>query len=407
MRQVNYLILGGGIAGTTAAETIRRVDQAGSIAIVWDEPETLYSRVMLPDFLRDKVSFEQLFLRKKENYQEKNIELLAGASVVNFDAKRKSAILDSGEQIQAEKVLVATGGRVNKLPIPGSDLLGVTYLRTTRDAQAIKELIKTASSAAVIGGGFIGIEYAQTFIKHGLRTTALVREKSFWEPVVGENSGKLLSKLLGDNGVEVRHEVETDSFVGEERVRIVKLKSGEEVAADVVGVGIGIHLTLEHLQDSGLTINKGVVTNEYLETSVPGVWAAGDIAEFYDVIFDKYHTLGNWANASAQGRVVGINMAGAKEKFETVSAYSINIFEVNFSFLGDPVADQETEIIERGSLEEGKIARILIKNDVVVGSSLINLPHERSVLTNLVKTKRKISTSKEKFKDLSFDLSQV
>lgn len=407
MKQVDYLIIGGGVAGTTAAEAIRKTDQSGSITIVWDEEATLYSRVMLPDFLREKVTFEQLFLRKKEDYQEKGIELLSGVAVQKFSAAEKTAFLSSGEEIKAGKVLVASGGRVNSLPIPGGELVGVVYLRTTQDANKIKDLLISSKSAALVGGGFIGIEFAQTFIKHGLKTTALVREKAFWEPVVGENSGKLLSKLLTDNGVEVRHEVEAAEFVGEEKLRAVRLKTGEEINVDLVGVGIGIHLNLDHLQDSGLKLNKGVVTNEYLETSVPGVWAAGDIAEFQDTIFGKNHTLGNWTNATAQGRVAGANMAGEKQPFETVSAYSITIFGVNFSFLGDPVVDQETEVIERGGVEEGKIGRILLKNDIIVGASLINLPAERNTLTNLVKSKKRIMVGKDSLKNLAFDLASL
>jgi NAD(P)H-nitrite reductase large subunit len=276
MRQVDYLILGGGIAGTSAAEAIRKTDQTGSVVILWDEPETLYSRVMLPDFLRDKVRFEQLFLRKKQDYEEKKIELLSPVTVARLDANAKKVTLTSGEEIAANKVLVATGGRVIKLPLPGGDLAGVTYLRTTENAKQIKELLTNSKEASVIGGGFIGIEYAQTFIKHGLKTTALVREKAFWEPVVGENSGRLLSQLLEKNGVTVKHETEAAEFVGEGRVSSIKLKNGQQVSADLVGVGVGIRLTLDHLQGSGLAINKGVLTNEYLETSLPGIWAAGE-----------------------------------------------------------------------------------------------------------------------------------
>ena len=156
-----------------------------------------------------------------------------------------------------------------------------------------------------------------------------------------------------------------------------------------------------------MILKKGVVTNEFLESSVPEIWAAGDVAEFYDPIYKHYHTLGNWSNASAQGRVAGLNMVGQKTAFETTSIYSINIFNSNFSVFGDQVVDQSTELIERGSLADGKLGRLLLRDDIIVGASLINLPVDRNVLSNLIKNKVRITAAKSKLSNLTFDLSTI
>lgn len=407
MKIVDFLILGGGIAGTTAAEEIRSKDQNSSISILTEEPERLYSRVLLPHYLRRENELETLFLRHKEAYQEKNIQLFINLRAIKIDSQKKVVTTSDNQEFNYEKLLIATGGKVNKLSVPGNNLAEVVYLHTLADVKKIKEIIAKSHEAVVFGGGFISTELAQSFVVNNLKTTTIIREKSFWEPTVGENSGNLLSQILTDHGVQVLTETEVSEFTGLEKLEGVKLNSGATIKADIAGVGIGIHLDLDYLKDSGITLNKGVVTNEFLETSEPNVWAAGDIAEFYDSVFNRYHLLGTWSNASSQGRAVGLNMIGQKTAFETTSLYSINIFENNLSFLGDPTADDQTEIIERGSVADKKLGRLLIREDIIVGASLINLPIDRNNLTKLIKAKTKITASKAKLTDLSFDLSTI
>ena len=420
MKKVKYLIIGGGIAGTTAAEFIRMNDSSGSITIVMEEPETLYSRVLLPHYLRDQVPYERLYVRKPEGYTEKNIDLVKGVRADKVNTQNNQVKLSSGDFIEYEKLLISSGGKVNRLGVPGKNLKGVTYLRTVKDVIEVKELMNKAKNGVVIGGGFIGIEYAQSFIKAGLKTTAIIREPYFWSNVVGENIGKLISKILQKNGVEIVSGSEVAEFVGGGSLRKVKLKGGKETPAEIAGVGIGIHMDLEHLSDSDIKINKGVVTNEYLETGTENVWAAGDTAEFYDVIFSKHHQMGNWSNAAAQGKVAGPNMVagwgppnppagggGEREKFITVSAYTIGIFDNSFTFMGDTVIDTETELVERGSIQDGKLGRIYLRNGVITGVAFINLPADRRPIEELIKNRVKIGVEKGKLADLSFSLNNL
>ena len=412
MRNVDYLIIGGGVAGTTSAEFIRMNDPNGSITIVMEEPEILYSRVMLPHYLRDQIPFERLYVRKQEQYDEKNIELSKGTRADKIDTRNKKIYLIGGQEIEYKKLLVASGGKVNKLSVPGGDLKGITYLRTIQDVKEVKELMNIAKGGVVIGGGFIGIEYAQSFVKAKLKTICIIREPYFWSNVVGENSGRLINKILQTNGVEIITQDQVKEFVGNGSLRLVRTEKGKEIQSEIAGVGVGIHVDLDHLKRSGLNINKGVITDEYLETETQDVWAAGDIAEFYDVIFDKHHQLGNWSNAAAQGKVVGPNMVvgwggEGREKFTTVSTYTISIFGGTFSFLGDSVPDPQTELIERGSVEEGKLGRLHIKNGILVGASLINLSSDRNGASALIKGRVKITESKNKLSDINFSLNNL
>ncbi len=407
METSDYLIIGGGIAGTNAAETIRSKDANSTIALITEEPDRLYSRVLLPHYLRNENNFEALFLRKPDDYEKGKINFLPNQRVIKLDIAAKTVTTDKGNTYLFKKLLLASGGKVNKLDLPGSNLDQVVYLRTLANVKKVKEIMNSSHEALVLGGGFIGIEFAQSFVKNGLKTTAIIREKTFWEKVVGENSGQLLSQILTENGVTIIPSTTVTEFVGTEKLEAVKLSAGQTVKADIVGVGVGIHLDLDYLKDTELAIQKGVVTNEFLETSVPHIWVAGDLAEFYDPILKKYHSLGNWTNASAQGRIVGLNMVGEKTAFATSSVYSITIFGHNFSFLGDPTGDEKTEIIERGSVQEKKLGRLLIKDNRIIGASLINLPIDRVAVDKLIRNQTDIAQVKDKLSDLSFNLGEV
>ncbi len=414
MKKVEYLIIGGGVAGTTAAEFIRMNDSSGSVTIIEEEPETLYSRVMLPHFLRGETPFERLHIRKQEQYEEKNTNLMKGMRVAGVDTKNKKVSLSDGQEIEYGKLLIASGTKVKELKVPGGDLKGVTYLRTIEDVKKVKGLLGNAKGGVVVGGGFIGMDFAQIFVKTGLKTTCVIREPYFWSRVVGENSGKLINKILEKNEVEIIHNSEVSEFIGNGSLKSVKMHSGRTLPADIVGVGVGVYADLGYLKNSGIEANKGVITNEYLETTVKDVWSAGDVAEFKDTLFNKNHQLGNWSNAAAQGKVVGGNMAvgwgssvKSREKFVTVSAYTIYIFDSNFTILGDVFVDDKTELIERGSIEEGKLGLLHIRDDKLVGASLINLPKDRSPITKLIENCDKIAANREKLADIKFNLENL
>ena len=412
MKKTDYLIIGGGVAGTTAAEFIRIKDPSGSITIVTEEPDRLYSRVMLPHYLREMVPYDRLFVRTPDQYSEKKITLLTNSRVEKINTNLKNSILSNGEEIEYEKLLLASGGKVNKLSVAGSNLKGVTYLRTDLDAKGVKEQMNKAKNGVVVGGGFIGVEYAQSFIKSAIKTTCIIREPYFWSLVVGENSGRLISKILEKNGVQLITNAEVEEFGGEDALNFVKLKGEKEIPAEIVGIGVGIHMDLDYLKNSGIETGKGIITNEFLETNSADIWAAGDIAEFKDVVFDKHHLLGNWSNAAVQGKVAGENMVTGynskdREKFETVSAYTIPIFDGTFTFLGDPSADKNTELIERGSIERNIMVRLHIRGDKIVGASLINSPTDRNSISNLIKNRVKIGVGKDKLADIKFDLGNI
>ena len=431
MIKTDFLIIGGSAAGTTAAEVIRGLKSEASITIVTDENHEEYSRVLLPHYIRHKVERDQVILKKPEWYTDKKIELVKGVKAKSLDAKKHVAGLSNNEEYQYGKLLIAIGGYVIKFQAPGADLANILYMRTVEDADRIIDTARKSKKAVIVGGGFIGLEFCSCFKKNGVDdVTVLVKEPYYWQGKLDEDSSRVLVGTLEKNGIKVmvNQEVERFEAVGakqgrtllegptlDKKVRAVVTKSGKTLEADVVGVGIGIKSDLSWLAGSGIKINSTIVTNEYLETNLPNVYAAGDCAEFHDVIFDRQHIMGNWANATSQGSAVGKNMSGQKTVFETASSYSINFFDPpaggSCTFIGvtdDKFAD---EVVSRGSVESGKMTRIFVKTIGgvmrVVGATIINNPMEVSPLTTVVKGKIDISSNKDSLSDINFDLKNL
>lgn len=416
MKQIDFLIIGGSAAGTTAAEVIRSLNPESSITIVTDENHEEYSRVLLPHYIRGKVSREQVFLKKPDWYSQNKIELLKKTKAVGIDPQNHLVDFDSGEQYQYRKLLIAVGGKVIRYVAGGAELANILYMRTIEDADAIVRAAKAASAKAtaakgvIIGGGFIGLEFTSCLKINGVsEVTVLVMEDYYWQGKLDRDSGQVLANTLERNGVKILVNEQVAEFRGSPLT--VVTKSGKTFEADVVGIGIGIKSDLEWLRSSGIKINRAIMTNEYLETNLADVYAAGDCAEFHDVIFGRQHIMGNWANATSQGLAVGKTMTGERTIFETASSYSINYFDGACSFIGvtdDKFADQ---IIVRGSVENYKMTRIFIKTIDgvmrVVGATVINDPSQVSPLTMAVKNKVGVSEYKEKLTDQSFDLKEL
>ena len=420
MKSVDFLIVGGSAAGTTAAEVIRQLKPQASITIITDENHEEYSRVLIPHYIRGKVSREQVFLKKPEWYEEKGIELIKGIKVIKLDSGGHGVDLSNGEQIGYKKLLIAIGGDVNRLNIAGSDLANILYLRTIKDADSVIEAAKKSKKGLVLGGGFVSLDFATGFRVNGVeKVVILTRDPYFWSGHLDPESGRLMKNLLLKNGVEIMTGEEADSFFGQEKVEGAVTKSGKKLEADIVGVGIGIKPDLEWLEKAGIKTNRAILTNEYLETNMADVYAAGDCAEFHDVFFERQHIMGNWANATSQGAAVGKTMVhsassgqvGQRTVYETISSYSDTFFDNSYSFIG--VTDEKfaDEIIVRGSVENQKMARIFIKkmNGIsrIVGATVINDPAEVSPITAAIKNKIDILKFKNRLSDPAFDLKEM
>lgn len=409
MFNFKYLIIGGGVAGVTAAETVRQNDPIGSIAIVSDEPYLLYSRVMLskPNFFLGKVPFDQVWLKGEQWYKEKKIIFIGGKTVNNLDSAQKKIGLTDGSFISYEKLLIATGTATRKATVPGADKKGVHYLRSLEDGKGIMENIKTAKNAVTVGGGFIGFEMADLMQLAGLKTTVVLRESHFWDPVLDEASGSILETAMGKAGIEILHNNEIVEIFGGDNVEGVILKDGTKIACEVVIFGIGTVSNIEWLKSSELKVNHGIVANEFMETSVKDVWTAGDITEYKDLLLEEYVQMGNWVSAHEQGRIAGLGMVGKPEAFRFVSFYTTQGFGLTIAFVGDVAPGADRVIISRGPTETNSLARISIVGKEIVGATLINRVQEMGIISKLIEHNIDVSTKHSTLEDTTFDLKEL
>ena len=403
IHKVDFLIIGGGIAGTTAAETIRGRSN-GSIMIVTDDLNPLYSRVRLPDYVADKISREKVFIKGESWYHEKELYLLRQTSVTSLSPNERFAHLSNGTTIQYQQLLIATGGVVRRLSCEGSQLDGIHYLRTIEDAGSIKRAMQMANKAVVIGGGFIGLELARCFRQKGLETVIIMLESQFWPSVFDYESGKMIEDTMSQQGVTVHYNDHVKEFKGNGKVQSVNLASGKSYACDIAGIGIGILTSYPFIKALGIQTRQGILTDEYLQTSNPHIFAAGDVVEFYDVCRTQHNQLGNWSNASEQGKVAALNMLGEKTVYRSVSSYVIRVFDLSIGFVGDTAVLPNTQVICRGSARSMGYMRLFLRDGVIKGATLLNQIHEMRKVTELIKRTVKIEKHRLDLSDLNHDL---
>ena len=408
MKKFKYLIIGGGVSGTTAAETVRQNDKNGSIAIVSEELYPAYSRVMLSkhDFYLPEGE-NKIWLKTPDWYIKENIELIAGKIAVNLDHNKKIITLNGGEEIEYDKLLIATGSCARKWIIPGSDKKNIFALRNLDDAKAIRDKMQTAKKAVAIGGGFVSFEMCHILRQFNIDTTLVLREPYYWEPVLSEDEAAVVEEVLEKNGVKILKNSEAGEVIGGESVEGVVLKNETKIDCDMIILGIGVVCSLDWLKSPGLDVNKGILTNEYLETNIPDVWASGDAAEFNDLILEERVQLGNWLNAQQQGRIAGLNMAGKKEPFRLVSSYSTGGFGISICFVGDVGPGTDRIMISRGTKEAKSWARLIIKDGEIIGATMINRTPELPIISKLISTDFKISGHEKNLTDSNFDLKKL
>lgn len=410
MESYKYLIIGGGVAGVTAAETVKEKDKEAAVAVVNDEPYALYSRVMLskPNFFLGKIPFDQVWLKGEEWYKKNNITFIGGKTASALDSQNKTVTLDDGRKISYEKMLISAGVRTRPWNVPGGDKKGIYSLRTLEDGKKIMGAIKSAKKAVTVGGGFIGFEMADLLKLAGLDTTMLLREDYFWQPTLDKASGKMIENALTKTGIKIIKNVEVAEVTGGESVEGVVLKDGTKITCDMIVCGIGVvPPPLNFVKAAGIEIRNGILANEYLETNIKDIWTAGDIAEYKDLLLEENIQLGNWVNAREQGHIAGLNMVGAKTPFKFVSFYTTQGAGVNIAFVGDSRPLPDRQIIKRGSPDINSYERILIVGHELVGATMINCTSELTVIAKLIENNIDVSSHLADLENPNFDLKQL
>jgi NAD(P)H-nitrite reductase large subunit len=397
-----YVIIGNGIAGTTTADTLRKNDPNCSIHLLTNEPYPLYNRVSLPRFLQGVIVEQKVMIRDFAWHEQRNIQLITETMVNGVNTEERVVVTDNGQTLPYDALLVATGGWANPLRTPGVEGTKHIYnFVTLDDTRTIIARMLESRTALAYGGSFISYELCDGFAVRKLDTTWLMRGPYWLRSSLDPEGGEVVDNIAKKFGVHVIHGDQIESVVPNNGVPgYVKTKQGREIQADVIGVGLGITLNTQILANTPVEVRSGVVVNEYLETNVPGVYSAGDVAEFYDPTIDQYHTMGTWDNAMAHGRIVGVNMAGGHEAYIDVPTYTSPLFDVNIAVVGTAETNNaELQSIARrepGEKGNENYRKLFFRENKLVGVLMIGSPKGRKKLVEIVKNQQVIESAAER-----------
>jgi len=410
--KIKYLIIGNSAGGIGAAEAIRGVDRVGTMAIVSDEPYPAYSRPLISEHLAEGRSLERMLYRPADFYEKNKIKTMFGDKVARISFSGHSLELESGRTIAWQKLLLATGGVPIVPGMEGKDLKGVFTFTTLDDAKAIDKFLKQRQGkirAVVIGGGLVGVSATEALLKRGVEVSIVEMKDWVLNTILDEEAAALEAEALTKTGVDIitGHTVAriNSSLLGE--VNGVSLDDGRSMSCDMVVVAIGVTPRLDLVADNGVKTNRGIIVDRCMATSVPGVYACGDVAEAYDFVYGENRVTPVWPNAYTGGRVAGLNMAGRKAEYGGGTAMNaLKYFGVNIVSAGMVTApDDSYEVISRRG--DGIYKKVIIKDGRILGMVFAGDIEKAGIIYNLMKDKVKVGTFKEALVADDFGLASL
>ncbi|MBI4551921.1 MAG: FAD-dependent oxidoreductase [Candidatus Latescibacteria bacterium] len=399
MPSTTYLLIGGGLASSQAAKFIRKHDPNGAITLASAEPYVPYDRPPLSkEFLRGQKPREDLFFDPEPFFRENRVDLVLGTAVQGLDPSQKTATLANGETIAFEKALIATGGRPVHLKLPGGDLPGVHYLRTLDDSAAIASEASPGKRAVLIGAGFIGMEVAASLTQQGVRVTVVEVAPHIWARFADATLAGFFQDYCAQQGIVFLTNEMVTEMRGDGHVSSVVTKSGIALPCDFVCIGVGIVPNVELAQQAGLAVNNGIVVNEYLQTSHPDIYAAGDVANYLDPVFRKRRRVEHWGHAEYCGQIAGMNMAGAQNTYDLLTYVWSDIFDLHLEFAGDE--SEHDQVLIRGRMEDNSFIALYLKQHVLMAYFAINTNAREFIpLQRLIRRKVDLSGKETQLQD--------
>jgi NAD(P)H-nitrite reductase large subunit len=407
----SYVIIGDGIAGSSAAETLRERDPDADVTVVTDEGEALYNRILIKEFAKGKMPEAPIHIHDESWYDERDIELRLNTHVTGVDTAAHEIYTHQGETIDYDALLVATGGTPTQLPVENSDADGIHHFWTFEDARAIEAHASEADTGVVVGAGLLGIDLAAICGAQDVSAHYLMRGQAWWRYALSEEGAEIIHDALREMDVTPVFGSGVDRFQVDDDGHVTGVvdPNGEQFDAEFAGVAIGLNYNTEFLQDSEIerTDDGSIVVDEGMRTNVEDVYAAGDLTWFYDVIIGDYAQNGAWGSAKEQGSIAAKNMvadsAEQEATFEWVSSYSITHFDFPFLSFGHPtIGDDEVE----RKYSDTEWRRVAIKDGRVVGGVLVGDLAPQSKLKKLARDRVDVSGQKELLLEETIDLEK-
>jgi NAD(P)H-nitrite reductase large subunit len=398
-----YVVIGNGIAGQTAAEELRRNDAECSIVMIAAEPHPLYNRVALPRYLRGQLRREKVFMRRVEDYGARGIEIHFETWATEIDVRQKVVRTNRGQEIGYDALLIATGGRPKPPPWPGTgEIDQVLGFQTIDDTDDIIERADRSARVLVMGGSFIAYELAEGIAYRKLaRVTWVMRGPWFLRYVLDAEGGRLCHELGEAVGVEFVCPDEVTRFA------VQNGRFGAETAGglrlgqfDMLAYGVGLDYYVEPVAGTGIEVRRGIVTDAKLRTAAPDVYAAGDVAVFFDRMIGKHNQMGTWDNAEAHGITAARNMAGENEDFFDVPTYTTTMFGSTLAVMGiTPDVQPDLESVRTYSFDERFFRKLFFMDGRLVGAIMIGPPKGRKKLIEIMRSQVTIEGSREDLLD--------
>jgi 3-phenylpropionate/trans-cinnamate dioxygenase ferredoxin reductase subunit len=366
------VIIGAGEAGGQAAISLRQGGYQGRVVVIGDERYVPYERPPLSKaFLAGETEIERMYMRGAEFYPQNNIDLHLSTTVASIAREKKTVTLTNGESLAYDKLVIATGGRVRKLNVPGADLPGVNYLRTIDDVLAYRDQLKAGLKLAVIGGGYIGLEVAAVAIKRGCAVTVIEALPRVLNRVVPEEMSAFYTDVHRKAGVTILTDTAVKGFDGAGRITHVVCGNGGKTAADMAIIGIGILPNVELAQAAGLDCDNGIVVNAYAQTSDADIYAAGDCTNHPNETLNRRLRLESVPNALSQGKAAALHILGKGEKYAEVPWFWSDQYDLKLQMTG--MAEPGDSLIIRGSMAERKFSACYLREGVFVACHAVNM----------------------------------
>jgi 3-phenylpropionate/trans-cinnamate dioxygenase ferredoxin reductase component len=381
--QVDYLLIGGFASGYCAAE-LRKRGADGSILLLGREPEPPYERPPLSkEYLRGEAKREDAYVNPASWYEENGVELRTATSVMSLDVEGKTAKLQGGDEIEFEKALIATGANVNILRVEGAAQEGIHYLRAFGNSDGIREAAEGADRVVLIGGSYIGCEVAASLTAKGTDCAIVMMEEVALSRTFGEEAGRWFHELLESKGVEIHGGETLRSFEGDGDVKGVVTESGKVIDGDAVVVGAGVKPDVMLAQKAGLEVDDGIVCDATLQTSVEGIYAAGDVCSYDSRVHGRRLRVEHWDVAMQQGQHAARSMMGEGKPYEVVPYFFSDLADwAGLEYVG-PATDWD-DVVWRGDRDAGEFVVFYIKDGKVAGALTVErseeLAHARRLL---------------------------
>ena len=394
---MKYVIIGNSAAAIGAVEGIRKVDQKSPILLISDEPYHTYSRPLISYYLSGKVTEDNMLYRKENFYLEQNVTTRLGVKVLTVDTSSKEVTLADGDRVGYDKLLIATGGTPFIPPMDGLNKRDVFTFINMDDVKTIKEVAMAGSKAIIIGAGLIGLKAAEALTILGLEVTVVELADRVLSAILDDASAHIVQSHMEKQGVKFELGTSVEAIIGGDKAEGVVLKNGKKYSSEIVIVAVGVRPNTEVVKGTDVKVNRGIVINEYCQTNISDIYAAGDVAEGFDLVYYQQRLIPILPNAYNQGEIAGLNMAGETSVFKGGFAMnSIGFFGLPMITAGIIKPEEEKfEVMVKSSPEKSSYRKIILENNVVVGYIFLNNVDRAGIITSLIGEKIDVEEFKE------------